>query len=145
MSQTNSTYRTALPTQEASTTPSPENQTTDVTQVPTTVEAPLSEYESKHGKPYAVDYFDLGRYWDTGDVYTKEVGSISTYINHLVNIGEINNTVEAAQNKLKRIEKMINVDPEDRKASRVGRVAAYVEFLIKADNIKKDSAKYGMA
>jgi len=40
---------------------------------------------------------------------------------------------------------MINISPEDRKASRVGRVAAYMEFLIKADGIKRDSAKYGMS
>lgn len=115
-----------------------------VTQVPTNVEPPFSEYESKNGKPYPVDYFELGRYWNTGEIYTKEVETISTYLNHLVNSGEINNTIDSVKSKLKSIEKMINVHPDDRAASRVGRVAAYMEFLIKADNIKKESAKYGM-
>ncbi len=116
-----------------------------ITQTPTEVEPPYSEYEKKAGKPYAVDYFELGRYWDHGELYNKEIGSIETYMSHLVETGEINNTLKAVKDKMKKIEKMININSEDRKASRVGRVAAYMEFLIKADGIKRDSAKYGMS
>lgn len=139
------TYRKATtPTEEKATTPSFENKTKEVTQVPTEVEPPYSEYEGKKGKPYPVDYFDIGRFWDTNELYTKEVESIDTYVQHLINTGEINNSVDAVSKKLKAIEKMINSDPNDRVAARVGRVAAYVDFLIKSDNIKRDSAKYGM-
>ena len=116
-----------------------------ITQTPTEVEPPYSEYKTKNGKPYAVDYFELGRYWDHGELYNKEIGSIETYMSHLVETGEINNTLKAVKDKMKKIEKMININSEDRKASRVGRVAAYMEFLIKADGIKRDSAKYGMS
>lgn len=137
-----STYRTAI--KDVSPAPKLENQTKEVTQTPTTVEPPFTEYENKNGKPYVVDYFDLGRYWNTGELYTKEVASINTYLNHLVNSGELNNSTESIAKKMKSIEKMINVNPDDRKAARVGKVAAYIEFLIKADNIKKDAAKYGM-
>jgi len=138
-----SDYRKAT-TPSESKTPSFENKTKAVTQTPTTVEPPYSEYESKNDKPYSVDYFELGRYWDHGELYNKEIGSIETYMSHLVKTGEINNSIKAVKNKMKKIEKMINIDPEDRKASRVGRVAAYMEFLIKADNIKRDSAKYSL-
>jgi hypothetical protein len=142
---TDSTYRTKITPSAASTeTPSFENKTKDVTQTPTSVQPPFTEYEAKEGKPYVVEYFDLGRFWDSGEAYTKEVETINTYLNHLIHTGEINNSTEAVKDKMKRIEKMINVDPDDRKASRVGRVAAYMEFLIKADNIKKQAAKYGM-
>lgn len=142
-----STYRTATPQQtETSTSIGADPVKTDgQTEVPTGVEPPFSEYESKKGNPYPVDYFELGRYWNTGELYTKEVDSINLYLNHLVRTGEINNTTAAVKGKLKSIEKMINSDPNDRAAARVGRVAAYVEFLIKADKIKKDSAKYGMS
>ncbi len=142
---TDNTYREPVTTDSNTSQSTPiENQTKDITQVPTNVEPPFTDYESKKGNPYPVDYFELGRYWNTGDLYTKEVETINTYLTHLVKTGEINNSTQAVSKKLKSIEKMINVDPEDRAASRVGRVAAYMEFLIKADNIKKDSAKYGM-
>ena len=139
-----SDYRVSTP-QES--TPEPRhdvNETKDVTQTPTSVEPPYTDYETKNGKPYSVDYFDLGRYWNQGELYNKEIESIETYVQHLVKTGEINNSLKAVKDKMKKIEKMINIDPEDRKASRVGRVAAYMEFLIKADNIKRDSAKYSM-
>lgn len=143
-----STYRTKI-TPEAATTDTESSGSDigapkEVTQAPTTVEPPFSEYENKNGKPYVVDYFELGRFWDTGEAYTEEVSTMNTYINHLIHVGEINNTTGSVAAKIKSIEKMINVRPDDRAASRVGRVAAYMEFLIKADNIKKESAKYGM-
>jgi len=109
----------------------------------TTIQPPYSEYESKNGKPYSVDYFDLGSYWDHADLYTKEIGTIETYMKHLVDSGEVNNTLEAVTDKYKRIEKMINLDKNDRKAKRVAMVAAHFEFLIKADDIKRNTAKYG--
>lgn len=140
-----SDYRVAQTTETTTQAPAPTEPTDkSVTQTPTSVEPPFSEYENKKGHPYIVDYFELGRYWNTGDVYTGEVETINTYLNHLIHTGEINNTTGAVKSKLKSIEKMVNVQPDDRAASRVGRVAAYMEFLIKADKIKKESAKYGM-
>ena len=144
---TDNTYRTAAkPSSEVETTSQDikSGVNKDVTVAPTTVQVPFSEYEKKNGKPYPVDYFDLGRFWNTGDIYTKEVETINTYIDHLVATGELNNTIDSVKSKLKSIEKMINIAPDDRRAARVGKVAAYMEFLIKSDNIKKDSAKYGM-
>ena len=130
---------------EAAKPPQPTPKQDGYTQVPTEVEPPYSEYKKKNGKPYSVDYFELGRYWDHGELYNKEIDSIESYISHQVEIGEINNTLDSVKKAMKKIEKMINLDKEDRKASRVGRVAAYMEFLIKADGIKRDAAKYGMS
>lgn len=143
---TDTTYRTAttVPPSDSKSSTEPVKQAEKGIIYQTDIEPPLSEYETKRGKPYSVDYFDLGSFWDTGEIYSKEVDSIETYISHLVNTGELNNTVEAAKSKLKSIEKMVNADPNDRKANRVGKVAAYIEFLIKADNIKKTTAKYRM-
>lgn len=109
----------------------------------TTVEPPYSEYESKKGQPFSVDYFELGNYWNEGELYNAEVKTIETYMDHLVKTGEINNTIEAVKAKMKSIEKMIHSDPTDRKANRVALVAAHFEFLSKADEIKRNSAKFG--
>jgi len=118
--------------------------TDGVTQTPTEVEPPYSEYEGKKGKPYSVDYFDLGRYWNEGELYTKEIGTIETYIDHMVKTGEVNNTLDAVKAKMKKVEKMINLDKNDRRATRVAMVAAHFEFLSKAADIKRNSAKYSM-
>jgi len=109
----------------------------------TSVEPPYSEYETKKGKPFSVDYFDLGNYWNEGELYNAEVKTIETYIDHLVKTGEVNNTIEAVKAKMKSVEKMIHSDPTDRKANRVALVAAHFEFLSKADEIKRNSAKFG--
>lgn len=115
----------------------------DQTGVPSEVEAPYSEYEAKKGKPFSVDYFDLGNYWDHGELYQAEVKTIQTYLDHLVKSGEVNNTLEAVRAKMRSVEKMIHSDPTDRKANRVALMAAHFEFLAKADGIKKDSARLG--
>lgn len=107
------------------------------------VEPPFTSYETDKGHPFLVDHYELGSLWNDAG-YEPEIASINTYIEHLINTGEINNTLESVKGKLKSIEKMLNIPKDARTANRVGQVAAYVEFLIKADNIKKDSAKYGM-
>ena len=113
-----------------------------------TVDPPFTSYEKDKGKPFIVDHYELGRFWNDGDMYTNgyvgEVDTISTYLTHLVNTGEISNTLEAAKDKLKSIEKMVGVKDDARTAVKVGQVAAYIEFLLKSDNIKKESAKYGL-
>lgn len=112
------------------------------------VEPPYTSYEIDKGKPFIVDHYELGSLWNETDMYSNgyktEVDAIDTYLTHLINTGEINNTLESVKNKLKSIEKMLNIPKDARTANRVGQVAAYVEFLIKADDIKKNSAKYGM-
>lgn len=113
-----------------------------------TVEPPFTSYEIDKGKPFLVDHYELGSLWNETDMYSNgykdEVTSINTYLEHLINTGELNNTLESVRGKLKSIEKMINIPKDARTAVRVGQVAAYVDFLLKSDNIKKDSAKYGM-
>ena len=113
------------------------------------VEPPFSDYESQNGKPFLVDHYELGSLWNHRDMYSEgfegEVGVVTSYIDGLIAKGEINNTVEAVRSKLKDLEKVVNVRNDDRKAVRVGKVAAYVEFLMKSDNIQSNSAKYGLA
>ena len=111
------------------------------------VEPPFTSYETDKGKPFLVDHYELGSLWNETDMYSQgykpEVESINTYLNYLIDKGELNNSLPAVREKLKSIEKMVNVGKEERTAVRVGKVAAYVDFLIKTDNIKKDAAKYG--
>ena len=114
----------------------------------TDVEPPFLDYEKEKGKPFLVDYYELGQLWNRRDMYsnafTDEVEGINEYLNYAIGKGDISNTVEGVTNELKRIEKMINVRPDQRKSVRIGLVKEYVDFLMKSEYIKKESAKYGM-
>lgn len=112
------------------------------------VNPPFTEYEKMEGKPYLVEHYELGTMWNRGDMYSdafnSEVLAINTYLEHMISKGEVNNTIESVKNELKRIEKMINVKKDARKSMRIGLVAEYANFLLKSENIKKESAKHGL-
>lgn len=114
----------------------------------TKVEPPFLDYEKMEGKPFLVDYYELGNLWDRRDMYsnafTDEVDGINKYLTYAISKGDISNSVEGVTNELKRIEKMINVRPDQRKSMRIGLVKEYVDFLMKSEYVKKESAKYGM-
>ncbi len=113
-----------------------------------TVEPPFTEYEKENHHPYLVDHYELGSLWNQGDMYSDafvpEVETINTYLTHMIEKGEINNTLESVKNELKRIEKINNIRPDQRKAMRLGIVAEYVKFILKSEDIKRDSGKYGL-
>lgn len=106
-----------------------------------------TEYDKEHGRPFLVDHYDLGTFWNRGDMYSDayvgEVNTINQYLEHQLNKGEIGNSLDAVKGELKRIEKMINVPKDSRTAVRVGMVSEFVKFLLKTEGIKRDSAKYG--
>lgn len=116
----------------------------------TTVESPYSEYEKENGRPFILDYYDLGSLVNRGDardssIFGTEVENINRYIDHQIEMGEINNTKEAVENELKRIEKMANIKKDARSMMKISLLAEYVSFLLKAEGIKRASAKYGLA
>jgi len=114
----------------------------------TTVEPPFMDYEKMKGQPFLVDHYELGALWNRGDMYSEafipEVTAINKYLDYAISKGDVNNTTESVKKELNRIEKMINVRPDQRKTMRIGLVAEYVKFLMKSDYVKKESAKYGM-
>jgi hypothetical protein len=111
----------------------------------TKVEPPFTDYESEKGHPYLVDHYELGDLWSHGDMYSEgyvpEVKTINEYLDYAIKNGDLANTTDSVKNELKRIEKMINVRPDQRKTMRIGLVAEYVRFLMKSDYIKKESGR----
>lgn len=103
-------------------------------------DAPLLDYHLETGKPFSVDYFELGKYWDTGDAYTEEINTIQDFFKHMVEQGKMDNSTAAAREKLKQIDRLVG--KQDRVAVRVGKVAAYVKFLMESEKIDHTSTKY---
>jgi hypothetical protein len=96
----------------------------------TSSEVPYLDFETEHGKPFVVDYFQLGDRWmdETGG-FSKEVGMIESYFKDQVDSGELPNSVEAVKEAIKKMEKFTNVPKEERTVMKLETLSHYVEFL----------------
>lgn len=108
------------------------------------VEGPYTNYEQAHGYPYIVDHFKLGDSWaETQGGFPKEVSLIEEYITNKINSGDMPDNVDSIKDMIKKIEKVTNLDKNERPVVKVETIAAYVEFLMKADKIKFNLRRYG--
>jgi hypothetical protein len=121
----------------------PEGKTEQAISSSTEVTPPFTSYHQQMGKPYIVEHFDIGDYWDDpSGGFETEVQMINDYLSHRIEQGDIADTVEAVRNELKAMEKINNLKKEERTVVKIGKLAAYAEFLNKADGIEKTYRKY---
>lgn len=109
----------------------------------TEVEPPYTDYHQQKGRSYILDMYEVGELIDPR-TFETEVGDIEAYLEHQISSGEVNNTTESVKNEIKRIEKLVNVKKDARVSMRLALVAEYAKFLLKAEGIKRESAKYGL-
>jgi len=109
----------------------------------TTVEVPYLDYATEHSHPYLADHFTLGDNWnDPVGGFPKELATIETYINEKVESGEVANSVSAIKVLLKGIERITNLNKEERPLVKIETIAAYVQFLMKTDQLKTNLRRY---
>jgi len=111
------------------------------TEVDDHIEVPYTEYEHVNRKPFIADYYQLGERWEEG--FGEEVLAIEGYLKHKINNGEIANSINAIKYELKKLEKVNNLNHEERSVVKTGVISAYVKFLMETDNIKYNMRKYG--
>jgi hypothetical protein len=108
------------------------------------IEPPYLDYEREKHQPYLVDYFNLGEYWqDKVGGFEKEIGTINNYIKDEIEQGRLDNSVEAVNAALKKIEKLAGFDKTERTTIKIAQMAAFTEFLYKTRDIKQNQYKYG--
>jgi hypothetical protein len=107
------------------------------------IEVPYTDYEIEKGKPLLVDYYQLGDTWNEPGGFYKEIESIKQFIQYKIDNGEIANSQNAVKDLLKGMEKTNNLTKEERPVVKLGVLSAYVEFLLKQENIKLNLRKYG--
>lgn len=101
------------------------------------VEPPFTDYEQAHGHPFVVDHYELGDTWqEKMGGFLPEVGQITTYLIRQIGMKEVDNSVDAIKDTIKRLERVSNVKKSDRTVTKIAKVAAYVEFLNKVDGAK---------
>jgi hypothetical protein len=89
-----------------------------------TIEPPFSDYELMKHKPYTVEYFNLGQFWeDKAGGFKPEIEQIEGYIADRVLQGKIDNTVNAVKEFYGRIEKLSGIDKTERPVIRIAKMA----------------------
>ena len=107
-------------------------------------EVPYLDYEREHNHPYSVDYFELGDTWkDPKSGFPEEVSLIESYVESQINSGEIPNSVTAIKDMIKGMEKMNNLNKEERPVVKIEVLTAYIKFLMEKAEIKKSVSRYG--
>lgn len=100
-------------------------------------------YEMETQKPYLSEYFNVQETWNEPLAGFKEdFDVIDSYFKDKINHGEMEDTVEAVKEKLKWIEKMVNIDKTERTVMKIEKIKAFIRFLKETDLIKVNGAKY---
>jgi hypothetical protein len=74
--------------------------------------------------------------------FKEDFDVIDSYFKDKINHGEMEDTVEAVKEKLKWIEKMVNIDKTERTVMKIEKIKAFIRFLKETDLIKVNGAKY---
>jgi hypothetical protein len=136
-------FRSAV---ESTNTPPPADKAVSGPQTasPTTVEVPFNDYLRENSHPFSVDYFQLGDTWQDPDGgFYKEVSTIEGYLKGEIDSGELANSTAAVKEKMKQIEKLINLNKEERTTIKIATIAAYMKFLDETKQVKNNVRKYG--
>lgn len=108
------------------------------------IEPPFTDYEKTYKKPYIADHFKLGDRWnDELGGFDAEVKSIERYFADKINKGEMKNEIGSVKEKINSIYKLCNIDKTERTTMQIEKLAAYIDFLRKTDDIKLNHQKYG--
>lgn len=104
---------------------------------------PFTGYKDVKGKPYVAEYYQLGKTWDDPNGgFSEEISLIDTFFEDRIKKGELPNNVESVKEALRKMEKTVGVDKNERPLVKVEMISAYVKFLMEADKIKFDLARY---
>jgi hypothetical protein len=104
------------------------------------VPVPYTGYEMEHGQPLVVDHYNLGNLWDR--TFNNEVSTIESYLKSQVEAKEIENSIDSIKKHLKSIEKVTNMDKEDRMVVKLEVMAEYMKFMMKKNDIKHMVTRY---
>ena len=103
----------------------------------TDVEPTFTMYRAENKLPFTADYIEAKLTWDEAEM-VDDVMAIEDYLKGLVMTGEIADSVKAAKEKLKKIEKMAGIDQLESRAQRLIKLSEFVKFLQNTEKRKND-------
>ena len=100
------------------------------------IEVPYTEYKTKNENQYLVDHYEIGDTWQEKlGGFETEVNTIDMYIRDKIDSGLMDNSLAAVKETIKKLEKQSNVNKEDRTVSKIAKISAYAEFLMKTKRL----------
>lgn len=130
---TDNVFRSQV-TPEETTEETPSGTTPTSTGDITKPEVPYLDYEMEHHKPYIVDYYDLGEFWNKDKTYTYEVREIDDYITKKIKSGEVDKSLKAVKYYLRNMDVVVGIQPWDSKAVKIERILNYIETMEGGEN-----------
>lgn len=105
---------------------------------------PYMDYHHENGKPFPVDYYELGTTWnDPNGGFAQEISLIDSFIADQIKHGKLANDIGAVKLALRKIEKTANISREESPLSKITKTAAFVKFLMECDKVDFDINRYG--
>ena len=107
------------------------------------IEPPYTDYEKVHNHPFLVDYYKIGDTWrDKLGGFEKEIESIDGYFRNKIQQGQLKNEKESVESEIKKIYKLCGIEKTERTTMQIEKLAAYIDFLRKTDDITMNHFKY---
>lgn len=95
------------------------------------VDLPVSytDFGMQNDKPYVVDYYELGDYWNTDKTYTSEVKEIDSYIMDKIKKGEVDKSIDSVKYYLKNMDMIADVKQWDTTFVKIQKVLDYIRTM----------------
>ena len=94
---------------------------------------PLSLYPQVKGKPYSVDYFDLGVNWEFSN-YPQEIQTIEEFVGEEISKLGLENTIESYKEIISKVAAKVGLSENERTWHKLDKIVGYIKAL---KNIKK--------
>ena len=94
---------------------------------------PLSLYPQVKGKPYSVDYFDLGSSWEFSN-YPQEIQIIEEFVGEEIKNLGLENTIESYKEIISKVAAKVGLSENERTWHKLDKIVGYIKAL---KNIKK--------
>ena len=104
-------------------------------------DVPFLDYRRFNHKPFMADYYGIENIWDVDSTITKEVETVEDYLKGQVEVGELKNDTEAVKKKIKKLEKMANIDDTERTSDKMRKLVAFINYQKELERIKYVSTK----
>lgn len=89
----------------------------------------LSAYEYESGQPYSAEYFGLQELNNSEpETFNDELRAIDKFLSELVQSKKLENSTDAAEKYLKKLEKEAGIDPFENTTRRVVKLVSYLNY-----------------
>lgn len=85
-------------------------------------------YEADQKRPFMADYFDVPQMWDKEEGMKRDMQEIEGYIREQVNGKKVDNSIKAAKEFIKSLEREAGLTRYEAVPQRISKILAYIDF-----------------